>query len=200
MNFPADDSQCGPSDSSGSHEDQFTSLINFEWFRSTVSDIDSLGKVSSNKTISHEVATFYLTLIFISHNFISSLKSVIESVIFPYLFSFLILLLDCIFPSHSITSLISTPISLLSFFNHSLHFFHYLIYVYADLGFCLYREGYKNVSNVDISPSVISQMNRIQQKAIKRRDRGRNGPIPESGHNEIQDVDCKYRYCKAVSQ
>ena len=72
--------------------------------------------------------------------------------------------------------------------------------MYADLGFCLCREDYKNVSNVDISPSVISQMNRIQQKAIKRRDRGRNGSIPESGDNEIQDVDCKYRYCKAVSQ
>ena len=96
------------------------------------------------------------------------------------------------------TFLRSTLILLVFFSNLSFQTFCYLIDVSSDLGFSLYREGYKNVSNVDISSAVIHQMNGMQQRAIRRRDRGRNGPIPGSGYEDIQDVDCKYRHCEAV--
>lgn len=53
----------------------------------------------------------------------------------------------------------------------------------SGLGFCLLRDGYRNVSNIDISPSVVNQMNNMQ----------RTDKHTDNGHTQGgQDVDCTF--------
>lgn len=66
------------------------------------------------------------------------------------------------------------------------------------LAFSLLRDGYRNISNIDISPSVISQMNRMQQTM---KSKSADGPISSSrGVSESQaDVDCTYSILQYIT-
>jgi hypothetical protein len=66
----------------------------------------------------------------------------------------------------------------------------------VGLGFELLQDGYSNISNIDISASVISQMNRMQRENSEwgrenigdRRGRDRER---EGGDDNANELDCK---------
>lgn len=59
-----------------------------------------------------------------------------------------------------------------------------MLYTTSGLGYSLYQEGYRNISNIDISPSVIRQM--IQMQNTRRATEGAN-----AGGDDSDDIDCE---------
>ena len=69
---------------------------------------------------------------------------------------------------------------------HSNVFLRVYVPLPIGLGFCLYKAGYENITNIDISPSIILQMTHLMQKG---RERGRDrGSVESIGPC---NVDCK---------
>ena len=93
-----------------------------------------------------------------------------------------------------------TPLSPLMSCSPSLPHTSYPLPPSPGLGFELLQDGYRNISNIDISASVISQMNRMQrmngewQRDVRgdRRERDRDRDRDrEGGDDSANELDCK---------
>jgi hypothetical protein len=78
----------------------------------------------------------------------------------------------------------------------SLHSYYLSPFSPIGLGFELLQDGYSNISNIDISATVINQMNRMQRDHIEwgreiRGDRRGRDREREGGDDNANELDCK---------